>query len=255
MKYYAVKELEDTGLVLTAITSEGHGCWLSNNPNGHAGYREVAAHYGLTAEENMTGTFQRHTAVVEAVTHAVAGRNVLWREPEPKSADGLVTNEPGLMLCSMESDCPPVFLLDPVQKAIGMVHSGWKGTVGQISAVAVRKMAETYGTRPADLLVAFGPCICRDCYEVGEDLRLPFADCYSETELQKLFRPKVNGKYTLDLLLAIRLTLLREGVPDGQIFDTAACTFHETTFYSHRRQLRAGLPGTDNMFTGIMLKP
>lgn len=255
MDYYSVTELEKTGLVVTAMTSEGHGCWLSNNPNGHAGYREVAAHFGISAERDMVGTFQRHSNTVKAVTRAKhAGQNVMWRESEPIPWDGIVTNERGFMLTSMESDCTPVFLLDPVKQAIGMVHSGWKGTARQISANAVRKMQEEYGTDPADVLAAFGPCICRDCYEVGADLIPPFSEQYSPAELELMFRPKTDGKYFLDVNLAIRLSLERTGVKSENIFDTCRCTYHERVFYSHRRQIKDGLGGRDNMFTGIMLK-
>lgn len=254
MDYYSVKELEATGLVITAITGEGHGCWLSNNPDGHAGYREVAAHFGIDAATQMVGTFQRHSATIKAVDFSQAGQNCLWRESEPVPWDGIITNKHGLMLTSMESDCTPVFLLDPVKEAIGMIHSGWKGTVGQISANAVKAMHENYGSRTEDILAAFGPCICRNCYEVGDDLIPPFSEAYSEDEIKKLFRPKAGGKYFLDVNLAIRLSLERVGVLPEHIFDIERCTYHENTFYSHRRQLKEGGTGKNNMFTGIMLK-
>lgn len=254
MDYYSVKEFDRTGLVLTAITSEGHGCWLSNNPEGHAGYRLVAEHYGISAERDMVGTFQRHSSTVKVVTREEnAGQNVLWRESEPVAWDGIITNQRGFMLTSMESDCTPVFLLDPVKNVIGMVHSGWKGTAAQISVNAVRKMSETYGTNPADIMAAFGPCICRDCYEVGDDLIPHFAVSYSAAELETMFRPKSDGKYLLDVNYAIRVSLERAGLKSENIFDTDRCTYHERVFYSHRRQLKEGLPGKSNMFTGIML--
>lgn len=254
MDYYSVTELEKTGLVVTVMTGEGHGCWLSNNPDGHAGYREVAKHFGISAERDMVGTFQRHSSTVKVVTRENAGQNVLWRENEPAAWDAIVTNERGFMLTSMESDCTPVFLLDPVKKVIGMVHSGWKGTAAGISVNAVRIMQQEFGTEPSDVLAAFGPCICSGCYEVGADLIPPFSEHYSPAELEKLFRPKAGGKYLLDLNRAIRISLERIGVKSENIFDAGRCTYHERVFYSHRRQIKDGLPGKDNMFTGIMLK-
>ena len=253
MDYYHITELEKTGFVTAICTSEGRGCWLSNCEVGWENYREVASHFGLN-DTDLTATFQRHTSIVKAVSRKDAGKNVFYRPDPVEPADGIVTDEPGLMLCSMESDCTPVFLLDPVRKAIGMVHSGWKGTSSLISVHAIELMKETYGSCFSDILVAFGPCICRNCYEVGEDLIPPFSEHYSLEERKMFFRPKENGKYFLDINEAIRISLVRIGVNPENIFEQGDCTYHQKLFYSHRRQIVNGLPGNDNMFTGIMLK-
>ena len=252
MDYYSIKEFDDTGLVVTAFTSMGHGCWFSNDPNGHAGYREVAAHFGIRAED-MAATFQRHSAVVREVTSKDSGMNVLWRNDPIEVADGVVTNERNFMISSMESDCTPVYILDPIKKAIGMVHSGWKGTLQNISINAIELMGKLYGTLPADVMIAFGPCICKDCYEVGGDLRESFSSNYNEVELARLFAPKSNGKFNLDIKEAIRISLLKAGIQEKNIFDTDYCTYHSGLFYSHRLRAQQGLPTTENMFTGIML--
>ena len=73
MDFYSIPELDATGLVTTAITSKGRGCWLSNNPEGWENYRAVAAHFGLT-DDDMTATFQRHSNSVQAVTRREARR-------------------------------------------------------------------------------------------------------------------------------------------------------------------------------------
>ena len=255
MDYYSIEELDKTGLVKTLMTSEGRGCWFSNDPQGHENYRAVASDFGISAERDMVGTFQRHSGTVMAVTRENAGQNVLWRAPEPEAWDGIVTNEPGLMLTSMESDCVPVFLLDPVRKTIGMVHSGWRGAVKDISVTAVRLMASEYGSRPEDILAAFGPCICGRCYEVSDDLIAEFSALYSEEELRRIFVPKAGGKYLLNMNLAIRIRLEGAGVKPENIFDAEYCTYHQNIFYSHRRQVRDSLPTTDNMLTAIMLLP
>ena len=51
--------------------------------------------------------------------------------------DGVITNEKNLMLLTVEADCVPVYILDPVKKAIGMVHSGWRGTVQRITVLVM----------------------------------------------------------------------------------------------------------------------
>ena len=178
MNYYNIPFLDDTGLVTTVYTSEGLGNWISKDPEGWANYREVEAHFGLT-DDDMTATFQRHSANVQVVTRKEARRHVFYRPDPMVIADGIITAEPGYMISSMESDCTPVYLLDPVRRVIGMIHSGWKGTASLISVKAVQLMEKEFGTRPEDVMVAFGPCICRDCYEVGADLIPHFAVYYS----------------------------------------------------------------------------
>ncbi|MDO5444218.1 MAG: peptidoglycan editing factor PgeF [Eubacteriales bacterium] len=252
MDYYNIPEFDATGLVTTVYTSEGRGCWLSNNPEGWENYREVLAHFGL-GEENITATFQRHSDSVQIVTRKEARRHVFYRPDPMVIADGIITAEPGLMISSMESDCTPVYLLDPVRKVIGMIHSGWKGTASLISVRAVQLMEKEFSCRAEDIMVAFGPCICRDCYEVGEDIIPPFAENFSEEEIHSFFIPKDNGKYLLDVNKAISISLMKEGVKEANIYSCGQCTYHGGKFYSHRRQLKAGLSGKDNMFTGIML--
>lgn len=251
--YYNLPTFDATGLVTTVFTAESvGGCWLSNNPDGWENYRKILARFDLT-EKDITATFQRHSASVKVVTRKEAGRHVFYRPDPMVIADGLITAEPGLMLCSMESDCTPVFLLDPCRKVIGMIHSGWRGTASLIAVKAVQKMASEFGCRAEDIMAGFGPCICKGCYEVGEDIIPSFSENFSEEEIRSFFRPKGDGKYLLDVNEAISLSLIREGLRRENICPSPACTYHDDRFFSHRRQVRAGLAGNDNMCTGIML--
>lgn len=253
MEYYNLPEFDSTGLVTTVFTAESvGGCWLSNRPEGWDNYRKILARFDLT-EKDITATFQRHSASVQAVTHEQAGRHVFYRPDPEVIADGIVTDEPGLMLCSMESDCTPVFLLDPVLRAIGMIHSGWRGTTSLIAVRAVQLMEEKYGCRAENIKAGFGPCICRSCYEVGEDLISYFSENFNEDEIRSFFVPKTGGKYLLDVPRAISLSLMHEGVKEENIYGSNYCTYHDDIFFSHRRQIKAGLEGKDNMCTGIML--
>lgn len=252
MDYFNIPEFDKTGLVTTVYTSEGLGCWLSNDPEGWKNYREVLAHFGL-GEGDITATFQRHSASVKVVTRKEARRHVFYRPDPIVIADGIITAEPGLMLSSMESDCTPVFLLDPRNKVIGMIHSGWKGTAALISVKAVLLMVKEFSSRPEDIMVAYGPCICRNCYEVGADIIPPFTENFNKEEIDSFFIPKSDGKYLLDVNSAISISLIREGIKKENIHSCGQCTYHGGKFYSHRRQLKEGLTGKDNMFTGIML--
>ena len=81
-------------------------------------------------------------------------------------ADGLVTDRADVCLGVYVADCAPVYLVDPVRRVIGLVHSGRKGTELGIAAVALRTMAGRFGSRPGDLVAQIGPCIRPPWYEV-----------------------------------------------------------------------------------------
>lgn len=72
--------------------------------------------------------------------------------------------------CNLYADCVPLYFADPANHAIGLSHSGWRGTVQKIGAVTIEKMSEEYGSNPKDLKVTIGPSICQECYEVSEDV-------------------------------------------------------------------------------------
>ncbi len=149
--------------------------------------------------------------------------------------DGFITNIPGLCLATFYADCVPLFFVDPVKRVIGLSHSGWHGTVEKIGEVTVRKMQETYGSNPEDILVAIGPSICQDCYEVSEDVILEFQKNYSNQYWNELFYKKENGKYQLNLWRANEIVLLESGIKREHIATTNLCTCcNPELLYSHR---------------------
>lgn len=145
--------------------------------------------------------------------------------------DGLVTEEVDLPLLVTAADCPPVFLFDPERPAIGIVHSGWRGTWAGIAAEAVSLMRQRFGTRPQSLRAAVGPGIGSCCYEVGDDL-IGKLDASGRKHL--LLR---NGARVLDLASWI-VTQLRElGIPESGIERSPYCTScHRSHFFSHRAE-------------------
>jgi len=246
MKQYKLNEIEKTGLASTVVTTALNDCWSYEKGNYLENYKELAKDFGINTE-SIVRTMQTHTDKVKEVTLKNGGELVVRDETE-HGFDGMVTNEKGLLLCVLTADCVPVLILDPVKKAIAAIHSGWKGTAGLISVNAVKLMAEKYGTRPEDLVVAMGPCICGTCYEVSDDLIEPFLKNYTADEVSRIFTKKENGKYLLNLPLAIRLSLIKAGVMDGKISDPEYCTLENEEFPSYRRDKSEG-----RILTGIML--
>lgn len=200
--------------------------------NVRENFRRVAEVLGVTPDR-FVFTDQTHTDHVRTVTEADAGCG-LTRERTYHDIDALVTDVPGLVLSVFIADCVPVAIVDPVRKAIGLAHSGWRGTVAGITEKTIRCMTEQYGSDPADLVCAIGPSICRDCYEISEDVAEQFAAAFAGQE-REILTDKHNGHYQLDLWKANELVLRRAGVPASQISVTGICTCcNKEVLYSHR---------------------
>lgn len=251
MKLYNISELEKTGLVKAIYTgSDTHGwgyCSSEGTNTDIDNYRELSAVMGIPIER-MVRINQTHTNAVRIIEEEHAGEGIL-RPNSIEGFDGMITERPGILLGTVEADCVPVYMLDPVNKVIGMVHSGWKGTAGLISVNALRLMQESFRSNPEDVLVALGPCIHGRCYEVTEDLIPSFEANYSGAEIDEIFTVKDNGRYWLDLPTAIKKSLYREGISSQHFYDSPHCTLCEKEFHSYRR---SG-PGAGRMLTGIVL--
>ena len=131
------------------------------------------------------------------------------------------------------ADGGPRFFVDPVHHAIGLSHSGWRGTVHKMGQVTIEHMKRAFGTCPQDLYCAIGPSICQSCYEVSEDVAEQFLESFGTSE--RLCEKKDHGKYQLNLWEANRQVLLRAGVAESrlQITDLCTCCNHYNLF-SHR---------------------
>ncbi|MCR5330578.1 MAG: peptidoglycan editing factor PgeF [Lachnospiraceae bacterium] len=161
-----------------------------------------------------------------------------WEKPE-EPVDGQITDKKGPVLIAYGADCSPVFLADKAHRAIGLVHSGWKGTLNSIVCDALRMMSENYGTKPEDIIAVIGPSISMDSYEVGPDVAEHFIGKYriDVRDDSPIIKNGIReGKYQLDLWEAIRTDLLAYRIKDINIHKSGLCTFKEKDlFYSHRR--------------------
>jgi polyphenol oxidase len=148
------------------------------------------------------------------------------------SADAHVTNSPELLLVIGMADCLPLLFYDPVQQAIGAAHAGWRGTSLKISANVVEKMQAEYGSSPADIRVAMGPAICRQNYQVGQEV----FEAFSKAGFPETIFDADGERYRLDLVTANLFVLEQVGVLAQNIEAFNLCTFADRErFYSHRR--------------------
>lgn len=198
---------------------------------------EVIANFKIFAEgagidyDDMAVVNHEHGANVLRIAHEHRGRG-FYKEPLPP-CDGIITDDPTVTLVTSHADCGAYFFYDPVHRAIGMAHAGWKGTLLRIGAEMARRMAEEFDTDPSDIIAATGPCICRDCFEVDADLGEKFQ---SEFGYPGISRPGRPGKAYVDLELAAAVQFVEAGIRPESITLMNACTYENRQhFFSHRR--------------------
>ena len=196
-------------------------------------YRRMAAAIGVD-ENRMVLTFQTHTTNVRLVRPEDEGKGII-RERDYRDVDGLITDRPGVTLVSFFADCVPLYFLDTKNKAIGLSHSGWRGTVNRMGEKTLTEMIRAFGTDPSDVIACIGPSICRDCYEIGPEVAEEFYKAFHTKYHDKLLYKKDNGKYQLDLWEANRIILTEAGIPSSQISVTDICTRCNPEYlFSHR---------------------
>lgn len=244
--YFVFRNLEDTKLVRHGFStrrggvSKGHLAELNlsftrgDDPeNVRENMRRIADAIGFDPESLVLSS-QTHTTNVRLVTEADRGEG--YTKPlTHEDVDGMITDVPGLTLATFYADCVPLFFVDPVHRAIGLSHSGWKGTVNRMGAVTLERMEEAFGTRPEDVRAAIGPSICQDCYEVSEDVALEFKQEFSPHADERLIYRKKNGRYQLNLWRANEIVLLDAGVRHRHLAITNVCTCcNPEQMFSHR---------------------
>lgn len=237
--------LEQTGIVehcfTTRIGGVSKGIYESLNLSFTRGDEDAAVRENFrrlagamkTDVSKFVFTDQTHTTNVRRVTAEDAGKGIV-KERDYTDIDGLITNEPGLVLSTFYADCVPLYFVDPVHHAIGMSHSGWKGTVGKMGAATITAMKREFGTEAKDLVCAIGPSICQDCYEVSEDVADAFKEAF-QGHADEILLDKKNGKYQLDLWRTNEIVLTEAGVLKENIAVTNICTCcNPDLLFSHR---------------------
>jgi polyphenol oxidase len=160
----------------------------------------------------------------DRVLNAHALRN---REAE---GDALITDDIGKSIGVRTADCVAILLLDCRRRAVAAVHAGWRGTAARVIERTVESMRHDFGSVPADIYAAIGPCIRGCCYEVGAEVEGQFMPLFPEWE-------PVTGKRKLDLPEANRRQMHAVGVNPDYIFDCGLCTTCQSAqFFSYRRE-------------------
>lgn len=204
---------------------------------------------------------QIHSSIVQMVGKSDAGDDAKHK------ADGMMTNEPGILLGIQTADCIPVLIADRKKRAVAAFHAGWRGTLKRIIESGVGRMRLEFGSRPEDLVAAIGPGIGACCYAVGEEVRMEFesqfvyapelfSEVYDSDPVKEKYpllfltarapgHSNIGPALHLDLVEANRRQLLDAGLSLKNIFVQGDCTSCRTDrYFSHR---------ADHGFTGRSL--
>jgi polyphenol oxidase len=161
---------------------------------------------------------------------------------EYENCDALVTNSSNVALVVTVADCVPILLFDPIQKAIGAVHAGWRGTANVIVKRAIQKLQEEFKTNTKNILAFIGPSAGVCCYEVREDVAVKF---------KNKIVPYTKKKIFVDLKKENAYQLKQLGVPAGNIEISKHCTICERQlFHSYRREGKSA----GRMMAGICME-
>lgn len=246
VEYLSFPGIEKTGIVNHLFTTRkggvSEGIFASMNLSYTRGdkktsvdenFRRIAAVLDSTPDRIVCSD-QTHTANVRLVTEADAGKGVV-REKDYTDVDGLITNVPGLILATFYADCVPLYFVDTENRAIGLSHSGYKGTLQRMGEATLLAMKEAFGTRPEAVKAAIGPSICQDCYEVGSDVAEQFMQAFP-FHAEEIVKPgRVKEKYQLDLWRTNQLILLQAGILPENLEITDICTCcNKNYLFSHR---------------------
>ena len=245
VKYFVFESLEKTGVVNHCFStrvggvSQGAYQWLTLSFTRGDEREKVTENFKRITKaiqsdiSHMVSASQVHDTKIRHVTKEDCGKGIL-RESDLKGYDGLMTNEPGVLLTTFHADCVPLYFVDPIKRVIALSHAGWRGTVNRMAEKTVDEMTQVYGCSVCDIITGIGPAIGRCCFEVGEEVALEFREkipCSSQ-----FIRPMADkeGKYKIDLKGINRHLLEEKGVAQISVADQCTMCMPQY-FYSHRR--------------------
>jgi hypothetical protein len=154
-------------------------------------------------------------------------------------ADALITDVTGIPILIMVADCLPILFFDPIHRAVGLAHAGWRGTAAGIAEKTLKAMGGAFGSRPGDVRAILGPAIGSCCYEVGKDVHDAFASTFPWGG--EMLTPSCRDHWMLDIPGANARQLLEAGITEDHLIRSGLCTVqHIDKFFSHRAEASEG---------------
>jgi hypothetical protein len=248
IKYFNCRELDNTNLIVNAFTTRTGGVSripfdnlnlsynVGDKENRVAENRKIILD-ALSIDYRTAVTVQQvHKDKISLVRKEDKGKRAFKYSKGTAQTDALITDIPGIPLLMCYADCVPIFILDPVKKAIALIHSGRKGTELELTLKALFKMKKIFKTNPRSCLAAIFPSIGPCCYSIKEENKI---DDYWLNEAKYNGEPislqNKSGR-SLDLKKANHLQLIEAGLQEKNIFVNEICTEdHPELFFSYRR--------------------
>lgn len=226
---------------------------VGDNPILVLGNRQLLAKALGVDIDNFVFSHQTHSSNVEIITDRHRGVGVYDSKTSVlRDVDAMLTNEPELMLCMKIADCLPILLYDPVKRAVGVVHAGWRGVVDGIIAKSIRAMADHYGSSVCNIVagIGVGAGIC--CYQVDQDVFTLLEKSVAGCNYSDFYRCGEGGKFFVDLKQISKIHLIEMGVKSENIEIKPECTICSSDRYFSVRANKGIEAG--RIACGIMLK-
>lgn len=174
---------------------------------------------------------QTHSNTVKAVTKENINDSF-------ECVDGLITNLKGVALTTVVADCQSILLYDPVNKVIGNIHSGWKGTLDKIVENAIKLMKSEFNCDSRNIMVFICPCILKCCFEVDKDVVDLFKNNFENID-EYIYEGEIKEgkqKYCIDTV-SINIRILKKlGILDKNIYCSDICTkCNHNIYHSYRK--------------------
>lgn len=239
---YRAQSLIDTGLAAHGFSTRRGG--VSGAPyeslnlslsrpdlieNIHKNYTLFADTWGFELASVAIVSYEHgnHVMVVDGTKRGCG----LMGENKLPPCDGIITNDPDVTLLTLHADCGAIYFADPKKRAVGLLHAGWRGTLTRIGTKLIEAMQAAFESDPQDIIVAMGPCICGNCYEVDEGIANKFIKEFSTDSMIKR-----KNKPHVDLALCVAIQLMECGVLPEHMTIMGDCTFENREhFFSYRR--------------------
>jgi len=234
------------GISTGVFESLNLGEYTDDVPTNITRNRELLASELGIPSTHIFNAHQVHGIAVKFVDEALIELSLEDRKSALQGFDAFICDLPSICITVTTADCVPILLFDPINKAVGAIHSGWRSTLHNIVKETIHAMHQKFDTQASDLVAAIGPCISQKVYEVGEEVYSEFS--VKGFDMDATFLSKQKGKYLFDIREAVRLQLVEIGVSDIAV--SPYCTFTNDELFFSARKL-----GTKSgrMLSGILI--
>jgi YfiH family protein len=194
---------------------------------------ERRAEYFSTLDLNISSAVsadQVHGTFVHNVQAEDCGRGMLTPTDRIPACDGFLCTQPGVILTTLHADCAPLFIVDVETRVMGLAHCGWRGTLAGLPGILLSRFLDLSGGNSKSIRACIGPAISTGCYEFGEHEAAQFGERFGSTVIARL-----GGRPHVDLVAAIIINLLENGLNSSTIPPRPPCTFKHGEHASFRR--------------------